>query len=69
MTWFLVTWQSERANEHMLPTLFMAPTKQASVRPSITFKGITEFVTESFKYVVNKYVFTITAYLSGQWVF
>ena len=60
-----------RKNEHMLPTLFMAlaPTKQASVRPSITFKGITEFVTESFKYVVNKHVFTITAYLSGQWVF
>lgn len=43
----------------------MAPTKQASVRQSITLKGSTELVTEFFKYAVNTYVFTTTAHFSG----
>ena len=42
------------------PTLFMAPTKQASVRQSITLKGSTELVTEFFKYAVNTCVFATT---------
>jgi len=35
----------------------MAPTKQASVRQSITLKGSTELVTEFFKYAVNTILF------------
>jgi hypothetical protein len=38
----------------------MAPTKQESVRQSITLKGSTELVTEFFKYAVNTYVSTTT---------
>jgi hypothetical protein len=41
-------------------TLFMAPTKQASARQSITLKGSTELVTEFFKYAVNTCVFATT---------
>ena len=51
------------------PTLFMAPTKQASVRQSITLKGSTELVTEFFKYAVNTYVSTTTVAASQANVF